>query len=182
MGATLVQVRLLTEKDSQAYLASRRAMLEEFPVLTGEEMGRELAFIMRFDNDVLANHALEGTRVWGAFDAGMLLGVVCATRFFERSRMRTIRIWGLYVDPAHRGGGIGSALMQAALGWSRRQPMAVEALGHASLGNRRALRMIRRHGFVRMDDRGRIEGLCELRIDLSAPRTPGDHRPRILGC
>jgi L-amino acid N-acyltransferase YncA len=80
---------------------------------------------------------------------GALLGYAYATRWKERSAYRFAVETTVYVDPAHAGRGIGSALYTALLG-------SLEALGiHTAIGgialpNDASVRLHERFGFVKV--------------------------------
>jgi|GEM_PF-1045431 len=177
-----MQVRVLTEADGNRYRGLRLAMIEESPELSSPEIVRELAFFARFGKGVLGNHALEGTRVWGACVGAYLAGVVAATRGFERGSLRAIQLWGLYVHPEFRGRGVGQALVRTAIEWVWQQPSATEAVLYANHGDGHALRLFRQCGFEFFEDEAlRDTRLCAMRLDCKKNQARYDSRKQGPG-
>lgn len=118
-------IRRLTVDDVTPYVALRRAMLEEAPT----------AFLADVENDigcdpqrVRANiESGDDNAIYGAFD-DVLVGVVGIGRFSRHVKARhRADLWGMYVDPAHRGGGLGRQLVHAAVTHAReRMPGALQ--------------------------------------------------------
>lgn len=164
-----MRVRLLTETDGSDYRMLRLASIEESPALSSQEIVCELAFFARFGKGVLGNHALEGTLIWGAYAGDRMAGVVAASRGFERDDSWTIHLWGLYVYPEYRGGGVGMLLLQVAIAWIRRQPAPKNTVLCINHGNTHALQLFRQIGFEFIaDDSLRGTRLCAMRLDCRA--------------
>lgn len=163
-----MQVRLLAEPDGGGYRMLRLASIEESPALSSPEIVRELVFFTRFGKGVLANHALEGTLVWGVYASSGLAGVIAASRGFERGPAHTIHLWGLYVLPEFRGGGVGTLLLRAAIAWVQRQ-LATKTMLYANHADSHALQLFQRFGFEFVaDDALRGTKLCAMRLDCRA--------------
>lgn len=118
-------VRRLTVDDVEPYVALRKAMLEEAPT----------AFLADVASDIGCNpermreniESGDDNAVYGAF-GDVLVGVVGIGRFTRHIKARhRADLWGMYVDPAHRGKGIGRLLVEAAVGHAReRMPGALQ--------------------------------------------------------
>lgn len=147
-----MHVRLLTEADAEAYRGLRVKSVDEAPDLTGPEVMRELSMYAKARAGVLSCYGAEGTRVWGAFDEGMLVGVVATTRSLERRDHGRVRLWGLYVRPEYRGTVAPQCLMRAAIDWGARQPDVAVIVLHVGRGGWRARRLFHRFGFEMVAD------------------------------
>ena len=118
-------IRRLTVDDVETYVALRRAMLLEAPT----------AFLADVENDIGCDPARvrgniesgDDNAIYGAF-APALVGVVGIGRFTHHQKARhRADLWGMYVDPANRGQGLGRLLVEAAIGHAReRMPGALQ--------------------------------------------------------
>jgi ribosomal protein S18 acetylase RimI-like enzyme len=120
-----VVVRRLTLEDVDACMGIRREALEQEPE----------AFSASVEDDrglspTLVREALASTSqaTFGAFAPG-LVGVVGISRSRRVKAAHKAHLWGLYVSPAHRGGGIGRCLVEAALDFARQ----LEGVTHVHL-------------------------------------------------
>ena len=87
--------------------------------------------------------------VFGAFDGPQLLGAA-GLAFETRERLRhKCTLFGMVVDPAARGRGIGRAIVEALLDEARRRPVLRVVQLTVSEGNAAAEALYRRCGFVR---------------------------------
>src|SRR3546814_11810324 len=58
---------------------------------------------------------IEGTRVWGVFQADVLAGAVSLSRHFHLQRLDVAFMWGLFVYQRYRGTAASRLLMEAAI-------------------------------------------------------------------
>jgi RimJ/RimL family protein N-acetyltransferase len=113
-----MEIRLLAAADTQAYSGLRLEALETEPRAFSSSPADHLALSPDQIRERLQPPEADGypgTFVFGAFDAGLLVG----TAGFWRERQPKLRhkgsIWGVYVTPAYRGRGVARSLMAAVL-------------------------------------------------------------------
>ena len=112
-----MQMRMLREKDAQAFRHIRIRALREYPEacpLLAEEMEREpleeIAALLR--------QLMERGFVLGVFDPG-LSGVAGLQRKPESKRRHQAWIWGMYVAPEAAGHGVGCAVLKRVIDTTR---------------------------------------------------------------
>jgi RimJ/RimL family protein N-acetyltransferase len=118
-----LEIRPLTEADALAWRELRLRMLREHPDVFGsswEEFERqsleEVAQRMRERNSPPDN------ALFGAFLDGKLIGSTGLHREEGAKDRHKAMIWGVYSAPETRGGGVGRALMAAAIARARETP------------------------------------------------------------
>ena len=141
-------VRELELSDAEQYLALRMESEQEVPESVGFNAERELQAGADGIRPLLSTYALEGTRIWGAFEMDRLLGTVALSRRLSPKYRHKAFLWGMYVKPASRGSGVSSALMAAVVSWAMRQPGLVAISLQVTTTNARARRFYERSGFV----------------------------------
>ena len=137
-------IRRLGGDDVEAYLELRRRALEEAP----------LAFAASPDDDLVADAAAVREQLWrapdsvllGAFE-GRLVGIVGLFRDRHLKMAHKTYLWGLYVEPAARGQGLGSALVEAAVAHARSLPGVSWVQLSVSSAAADACSLYQRHGF-----------------------------------
>jgi ribosomal protein S18 acetylase RimI-like enzyme len=137
-------IRRLGLDDVEAYLELRRRALEDAP----------LAFSASPDDDLLADAAAVREQLRrapdsvlvGAFEA-RLVGIVGLFRDRHLKMAHKAYVWGLSVEPAARGRGLGSALVAAAIAHARSlsEVCWVQLSVSSPAGGARSL--CQRHGF-----------------------------------
>lgn len=164
---TIPTIRQLTATDAAAFRALRLAGLQEAPTAFGSSYGREKdRTVEDFAQTIARNHMV------GAFDGERLVGVAGFYPSTGEKDGHKGNVWGVYVEPAHRGGGIARAMMERLLEHAR----TVVLLVHLCVvtDNVAALRLYERLGFVgygtepralRVDGRFYDELLMVLRFD-----------------
>src|SRR3546814_14737197 len=85
------QVRLLTDRDAEAYWHLRMNSINESPELACPGVVRELALHARGWRNVPSIHAMEGGCIWGGHDDGELVGVVAVSRYLMRDRKSVVK-------------------------------------------------------------------------------------------
>lgn len=110
-----VVVRQLRPADAQIFMTLRREALDMDPGSFGSAPGEDRALDPDFAREFLADTE---QAVFGAFAPGLvgLVGVYLETR--QKSAHKA-HIWGMYVSPEQRGGGMGRSLMEAAIEFAR---------------------------------------------------------------
>ncbi len=114
-----MEIRALGPEDATAFQALRLQGLLECPTAFAsshtEEVGTALTVVAE-------RLAMQNDRaVFGAFDAGVLVGIVGVRRESMRKLAHKAHVWGVYVAPAARGTGTGRTLLAAALGFAANQ-------------------------------------------------------------
>lgn len=144
-------------------------MVTPSSVLHRPELVRELELYARGWCNVPSLYASEGGLVWGAFRRDALAGVIGVSRYLMRGGAE-LHLWGLYVQPGHRGSWVASVLMSTAMHWCHRQRLrAVTTQVHRS--DHRALRWCRRKGFEAVEVPGqRQPELMHLRLQAKPGR------------
>ncbi len=134
------RTRLLSGADAKAFAALRLEALERHPAafaaLPAEEAGRSLEAVAR---------RLEAGTVFGAFVAGRLAGSA-GFALPERAKKRHKGLlWGVYVQAAVRGQGLGRALVEQVIDHARSRVEQLHAT--VSTGNLAARGLYRQLGF-----------------------------------
>ena len=101
-------VKVLTEKDTDAFIEIRLEGLKESPLAFGasfeEEIDRE-GIVQNFKN------RSDGYFTLGFFEDEKLAGIVGFIREHRLKKKHKGIIWGMYVSPEHRGKGIAKKLV-----------------------------------------------------------------------
>lgn len=108
-----MQIRILQADDAAAYQALRLRGLKECPSAFASSFEEEVATPV----DVVAARlaAQQDSAVFGAFENGLLVGIVGLRRESMRKLAHKAYIWGMFVAPDARNGGIGRQLLGRAL-------------------------------------------------------------------
>lgn len=168
----MIEVRLLVAEDAPAYVALRRAMLEESPV----------AFTADADGDPGSDEeqvrkyvaSPEGLAIVGGFLDGELVGAAGIVRETRSKLRHRAWVWGVWTSPEARGRGIGERMMHEVIrvvrGWEGMRVLYLSA--GAEQGP--AIRLYERVGFrvwgtescvVHYDGRDYDEVHLELMLD-----------------
>jgi len=108
--------------------------------LTPEQVAANRRIVAISAGACAAAAASPDQRFGAAFVVGTLAGYVIATRHAPHD----LELDWMMVDPAHHGGGVAPALMEAGIGWlGTDRPLWLNVIAH----NERAIRFYRRFGF-----------------------------------
>jgi ribosomal protein S18 acetylase RimI-like enzyme len=117
----------LTPADAARYLRLRDRMLRDAPwafdasPVDGDalDLARTAATLASAHAATFAVEAPAGADAGDADDAAELVAAATITRALSPKFAHRARISGVFVHPAHRGGGLGRAVMAAAIGCAR---------------------------------------------------------------
>jgi RimJ/RimL family protein N-acetyltransferase len=119
-----MEVRILTQKDAEAFWNLRLRALQEDPESFGASYTEilERGIAGSTQNLTKHNESRDDDVTFGAFDEKTLVG----TTGFRREQMVKMRhkavIWAMYVPRELRRQGIGKALLEAAIAYARELP------------------------------------------------------------
>lgn len=114
---TPVDIRRLGRGDGQELREVRLRALSDAPYAFSSSFGRESGLAPEFWEQRVAESERDEASVFLAVEDGCGLGM--AGGFFAEEARRAATLWGMWVDPAARRGGIAQALVQAVIGWAR---------------------------------------------------------------
>nr|WP_311529094.1 GNAT family protein [uncultured Ralstonia sp.] len=166
-----IAIRPLTDEDAQAFKALRLKAIQDAPTAIwpthDEESGRTLE---ETRNRIrTTDHQI----VFGAFAGAVLIGIAGLRREPLAQVAHKAVLWGVFVDPAHRRGGIAGRLLDATIAHARTaHVLQIQLCVNAE--NPRAQALYRNAGFetfgverraMRVDDRFYDEEHMALRLD-----------------
>jgi RimJ/RimL family protein N-acetyltransferase len=140
-----MHIRALTETDAADFHATRLQGLAAEPTAFAssyeEEVNAPLTEVAR------RLQAKSDGAIFGAFEAGKLIGLIGVRRDGMKKLSHKAYIWGMYVAPAARGRGLGTDLLNHALAysWTTLEVSQVNLGVHSQ--NESALRLYKRLGF-----------------------------------
>lgn len=140
-----MNIRRLTPEDAAAFQAFRLAALQDAPTAFGSSFDEEKSFAPSVIEGRLALKADRGP--FGAFVEGELVGLVALGRENLSKLSHKALVWGLYVEPRHRGRGVARALLQEALALARSVPEVLQVNLSVNAGNAAAIRLYESLGF-----------------------------------
>lgn len=169
--AGVIEIRRARDEDAATIWALRLRGLREHPT----------SFAATADED--AKMPIEDVRrrienVMGAFDGDSPVGMIGVYREERTKRMHHAHIWGFYVAPEARGGGIGARLIDAALDLARSLGGIERVSLQVGTESVAARRLYERAGFVAfgveehgicVDGRFIDETLMVKRLDAGVP-------------
>jgi RimJ/RimL family protein N-acetyltransferase len=147
MAASLshLQVRRLSMADLPALQALRSRALREHPVSFSSSPDQDRVQDAQRMQPSLSG--LEESAVFGGFAELALVGMAGVVREDSRKLRHSALIWGMYVAPEARRGGLGRALMNAALAQARAWPGVVNVHLAVSIAAPQARAMYDQLGF-----------------------------------
>ena len=170
-GSTSVFTRSATGEDLDQFIDVRLRALGDSPFAFGSTAEREREFGRDTWATVLAR-VLRGGTLMLAVDGQRVVGMARGEPWEGRPRVGGL--FGMWVDPAHRGSGVGRRLVDGALAWATSAgTIAVEL--DVTLGNLPAIRLYQACGFRDTGERSpmpRDPSILEMRMRLELPGPP----------
>jgi len=137
-------IRELRDDDAEAYIELRREALLEAPLAFASSPADDFASSVQAVRELLRRSP--ESVIIGAFQEH-LVGAVGLYRDRHLKSSHKAHLWGMYVTPAHRGHGIASDLLEAALRHARALPGVSWVHLTVSSAAPAAKRMYERAGF-----------------------------------
>jgi RimJ/RimL family protein N-acetyltransferase len=183
-----MSVRLLTPDDAAAFVALRRDALTSHPLVFAASLEDDRGLSLELMRASLAD--VESSAIFGAFEAGALVGIVGAHRAEKLKMRHKVDVWGMYVAPGARGRGVGDALLRAVIDHCRSWPGVLQIHLSVTEAATAAARLYERAGFrewgrepraLLWDGRPVDERHLVLDLDLQHLEDGGPKRPEGTG-
>lgn len=110
-------IRRLGVEDAAALVALRQEALESEPLAFAASVTDDFALMIESVRAFLGTP--DSQAVYGAFDGARLVGMIGLFRSTKLKQRHKAMIWGMYVQPRHRRGGLGHALLNGAVEQAR---------------------------------------------------------------
>ncbi|MDA1265330.1 MAG: GNAT family N-acetyltransferase [Planctomycetota bacterium] len=164
------EIRRLTPDDAAAWFALRREMLLDTPESFLASPSDDSASSVEVVRERLSQGA--DSAIVGAFEGAHLVGAIGVMREPREKTSHRIWIWGVYVQPQARGGGIAGRMLVAAIEHARSLPAALQLCLSVSADAPAALRVYERAGFRQWGREPRallVDGRIHDELHLSLP-------------
>jgi ribosomal protein S18 acetylase RimI-like enzyme len=138
-------LRKLTEKDASQFQELRLRSLQIESLAFASSYAEEVATSIE---QVAERLAATDRGVIGAFDGEALCGVIGIGRHGLKSLVHKAFIWGMFVEPSHRGRGVGRLLVDAGQSFIKSMPELKQATLDVLKSNEAAVGLYRACGFA----------------------------------
>lgn len=138
-------VRRLGAADAAAFRDVRLLALRESPAAFGSSEHEEAPQPLDW---FAARLEAADAAMFGAFDGDALAGIAGVVRERAAKERHRATIRAMFVAPAYRGRGLGSALLREALATAAAMPGVWQVVLAATAGNEAALALYSAHGFT----------------------------------
>lgn len=169
--STSVVTRPANVEDLDRFIDVRLRALGDSPFAFGSTLEREREFDRDAWATVLARVLRDGILMLAVDDG--LRGVGMARGELWDGRPGVAGLFGMWVEPAHRGSGVGRRLVEGVLSWAASVDISAVELD-VTLGNAPALRLYQACGFLDTCERSpmpRDPSILEMRMRLELQRT-----------
>ncbi len=136
-----IAIRRLAPGDLDRFREIRLRALVAHPGAFGTTAEEEAAKPISQLAELLSVHA-----IFGGFDAATLVGIAAYRPYPNQKERHKATLWGMYVDPAARGQGLGAKLVDAVLEYARGKVIQVHLVVGAE--NEAARRLYESRGFT----------------------------------
>ena len=143
-----IQIVTLTPEHATAYLALRKMSEIELPQYVGPNAERELLSGPEGIAPLMAGYAAEGTLVFGAVHAGVLISVLAVSRRLSPKFKHRALIWGMYVAGEYRHLKVGTQLLTHVQHWAQQHPEVTILWLHVTASNTPAISFYEKQGFA----------------------------------
>ena len=110
-------IRRLDVEDASVLVALRQEALETEPLAFAASLTDDFALMIESVRSFLG--APDTQAVYGAFEGSHLVGMIGLFKATKLKQRHKAMIWGMYVQPRHRRGGLGRALLNGAIEQAR---------------------------------------------------------------
>ena len=142
-----MDIRRLTDEDAESYRKTRMEALKLEPQAFTESPAEHQAVPVETIRKRLRPDPSSDNFVTGAFHGHQLIGMAGFYRRTEAKTSHRGHIWGVYIDPKHRGQGVGQALLKELLRLARSVPGIEQVSLAVSSDNIPARRLYEALGF-----------------------------------
>ncbi|MCA2918585.1 MAG: GNAT family N-acetyltransferase [Microcystis sp. M015S1] len=140
-----MHIRRLTPDDAGLFQAFRLEALKNAPTAFGSSYEEEVEFPASVIEGRLAVKPDRGP--FGAFHGDELIGLVALGRENLKKLSHKALVWGMYVKPEHRGGGVARSLLLELLSFARSVPGISQVNLCVNAENSGAVRLYESVGF-----------------------------------
>lgn len=110
-------IRRLGVEDAPILVALRREALETEPLAFAASVADDIALMIESVRSFLGTPDTQA--VYGAFEGPDLVGMIGVVKATKLKQRHKAMVWGMYVQPRHRRGGLGHALLNSAIELAR---------------------------------------------------------------
>ena len=111
------RIRRLGLEEASVLVVLRREALETVPFAFAASAADDIASMIESVRSFLG--APDTQAIYGAFDGPELVGMIGLVKAMKLKQRHKAMIWGMYVQPSHRRGGLGRALLSSAIEQAR---------------------------------------------------------------